>query len=237
MSDLTTSSSKEVLEAIDLERLSQLMDKVCKGWKGVGRARRWNCPNPQHPDKTPSATVFPASYGKATARWKCHSCGAGGTAVDLITISNNVDWKVAMDELRRFLGMPIFQPQHPDSQTRTSKKPERNDSVKQPVATNGSEPDNGSACPHCHRPYIASNAPATHPYEGFITTHTQKEDDDTQIEGAADLREILNPERESYPEGNYRSSKTLLLQFEAEKSIPAILSSSLKNGLQPEAGI
>ena len=51
---------------------------------GPTRGRLWPCPNPGHRQtgRTPPLSVFTDRHGGQ--RWKCHGCGDGGTAIDLV---------------------------------------------------------------------------------------------------------------------------------------------------------
>lgn len=63
------------------------------------QGRAFSCPNPAHPkgDQHPSAGFF----GDGDARWKCHSCGESGDAVDLVRVAKGCDFA----EAKRFLGI------------------------------------------------------------------------------------------------------------------------------------
>ena len=66
---------------------------------GPPRHRKWPCPNPDHAQtgRTPPVSIFATRDGQA--RWRCHGCGAGGTAIDLIMISQRTDVRGALDAL------------------------------------------------------------------------------------------------------------------------------------------
>jgi hypothetical protein len=66
---------------------------------GPSRNRRWACPNPNHPQtgRTPPVTIFHTARGDA--RWRCHGCGTGGTALDLVIAARGVDISTALDTL------------------------------------------------------------------------------------------------------------------------------------------
>ncbi len=70
-----------------------------------GRGRMGACPEPTHAQtgKTP-----PVAIGHQNGRgvWNCHGCGAGGSAVDLLTIRRGITVGEALDHLRRAAGMP-----------------------------------------------------------------------------------------------------------------------------------
>lgn len=69
-----------LLAATDLRALA---DELLTPNGRSGAARMWSCPNPQHPQtgRTPPVGIFTSRRGEQ--RWRCHSCGDGGTAIDL----------------------------------------------------------------------------------------------------------------------------------------------------------
>ena len=70
-----------LLAAVDLRELA---DELLGPAGTNGRARMWPCPNPQHAQtgRTPPVSVFTSRRGDQ--RWRCHGCGDGGTAIDLV---------------------------------------------------------------------------------------------------------------------------------------------------------
>lgn len=70
-----------LLAAIDLRALA---DDLLGATGTNGRARMWPCPNRQHPQtgRTPPLSIFTSHRGDQ--RWRCHGCGDGGTAIDLV---------------------------------------------------------------------------------------------------------------------------------------------------------
>lgn len=101
-----------LLAAVDLPALA---DELLGGSKGTGRAARWSCPNPDHHSqtgRTPPVTVYDSHRGEQ--RWRCHACGDGGTAIDLITRTHNLGARGALDELARRTGItPNHEPTAP----------------------------------------------------------------------------------------------------------------------------
>ncbi|SNQ46595.1 hypothetical protein FRACA_1480003 [Frankia canadensis] len=79
-SEVTTVDRDAVLDRTDLAALAT---EICGDPQGRGRGARWHCPNPAHPDEHPSMGIYQGFQGRW--RWKCHACGEGGTAVDLLT--------------------------------------------------------------------------------------------------------------------------------------------------------
>ncbi|ONH60476.1 molecular chaperone [Frankia sp. CcI49] len=71
-----------ILDATDIAALAS---EKCGTPQGSGRRARWHCPNPAHPDEHPSMGIYQNRRGQW--RWKCLACGEGGTAIDLIMIT------------------------------------------------------------------------------------------------------------------------------------------------------
>jgi hypothetical protein len=99
----------EVLARTDL---AELATQICGQPRGNGAGRRWHCPSPRHPDENPSMGIFRSSTGNQ--RWKCHACGEGGTAVDMLMIAHDIGPGEALRDLARAAGL------HPDP-VRTSR--------------------------------------------------------------------------------------------------------------------
>ena len=95
----------EVLERTDL---TELATEVCGPPRRPGPSAKWHCPSPNHPDEHPSMGVYRNPRGQQ--RWKCHSCGEGGTAVDLLMISGGVDAGAALRELADRAGVRATDP-------------------------------------------------------------------------------------------------------------------------------
>ncbi|RMH80570.1 MAG: toprim domain-containing protein [Actinomyces sp.] len=70
-----------LLAATDLRSLA---DDLLGPGHGRGRSRMWPCPNPNHAQtgRTPPVSIFTSRRGEQ--RWRCHGCGDGGTAIDLV---------------------------------------------------------------------------------------------------------------------------------------------------------
>ena len=70
-----------LLAAIDLRDLA---DELLGPGRSTGRSRMWPCPSAQHAQtgRTPPVSVFTSRRGEQ--RWRCHGCGEGGTAIDLV---------------------------------------------------------------------------------------------------------------------------------------------------------
>jgi hypothetical protein len=70
-----------LLAAVDLRELA---DELLGPAGTNGRARMWPCPNRQHTQtgRTPPVSIFTSRRGDQ--RWRCHGCGEGGTAIDLV---------------------------------------------------------------------------------------------------------------------------------------------------------
>jgi hypothetical protein len=71
------------------------------GIKHNQEKRAFNCQHPDHNDKHASASYGEKTNTKnGTTLWKCHGCGRGGDAVDLVRIVNSTDYAGAMDFLQ-----------------------------------------------------------------------------------------------------------------------------------------
>ena len=70
-----------LLAAVDLRALA---DDLLGHRSGGGRSPMWPCPNTQHAQsgRTPPVSIFTSRRGEQ--RWRCHGCGDGGTAIDLV---------------------------------------------------------------------------------------------------------------------------------------------------------
>src|SRR6266496_6224419 len=95
----------EVLARTDLARLAT---EVCGEPVGRGHGTKWHCPNPDHPDRHPSMSIYRGRRGHP--RWKCHSCGEGGTAIDLVMITSRLRAGDALRQLASELGMHAADP-------------------------------------------------------------------------------------------------------------------------------
>lgn len=85
-----------LLASVDLELLANQM----LGADDVGHRRRtWPCPDPHHAQtgRTPPVSIFLSRRGEQ--RWRCHGCGAGGTAIDLVMLATGRDVRGAMELL------------------------------------------------------------------------------------------------------------------------------------------
>lgn len=108
--------------------LRELATELCGPPRGRGRSAAWHCPDPAHPDNNPSMGIFRARAGHD--RWKCQSCGQGGTAIDLLTLVTGTTVGGAFRELAERLGLhgdsPTDRPQRP--------RPRSGDRLSAPVA-------------------------------------------------------------------------------------------------------
>lgn len=85
--------------------LTALADEFLGGRRGTTRSPAWPCPNPQHAQtgRTPPVSIFTSRRGEQ--RWRCHGCGTGGTAIDLVMACCRTDARQAMDQLARRVGI------------------------------------------------------------------------------------------------------------------------------------
>lgn len=87
----------EILAATDL---ATELERVVGPARGQGRSARWHCPSTAHgpqTGRTPPVTVFAGR--DEFERWKCHACGAGGTAIDLVLAARGGTVAEALDYL------------------------------------------------------------------------------------------------------------------------------------------
>jgi DNA primase len=77
--------------------LVALMTELAGQPSGRAGANRWHCVVPEHDDENPSTTVFEDSHGKQ--RWKCWSCGHGGTAIDALMEARSMSLADAITNL------------------------------------------------------------------------------------------------------------------------------------------
>ncbi len=87
----------EVLARTDL---AALCEETLGPPKGHGRSATWPCPDPRHgtqTGKSPPVSLFTSHYGEQ--RWRCHACGAGGTAIDLVMATQGVSFRDAIELL------------------------------------------------------------------------------------------------------------------------------------------
>lgn len=90
-----------LLAAVDLRALAD--DLVGPG-RSNGRSRMWPCPNRQHAQtgRTPPVSIFTSHGGEQ--RWRCHGCGDGGTAIDLVLACRGGSPREAMTYLAERAG-------------------------------------------------------------------------------------------------------------------------------------
>lgn len=93
-------------ELIRRVQLDELCDELLGPRKGRGRSASWSCPSPEHgpqTGKTPPLSTFVSRSGDQ--RWRCHGCGAGGTALDLVMVAEGLDFKSAIAALAGRAGL------------------------------------------------------------------------------------------------------------------------------------
>jgi DNA primase len=98
-----TDDRDEILARVDLENLFQAM-----GYP-QGRNKLWTCPSPTHAQSgaTPPVKI---SHEKDRDVWYCHGCGAGGSAIDLLTTATGCGVAEAFVDLRDLSGMADHTP-------------------------------------------------------------------------------------------------------------------------------
>src|SRR5204862_356876 len=93
----------EILARADLP---SLCEETLGPAQGHGRSATWPCPAPRHgpqTGKSPPVSVFISRYGEQ--RWRCHACGAGGTAIDLVMVTQGLGFRDAIEVLAQRAGV------------------------------------------------------------------------------------------------------------------------------------
>ena len=92
-----------LLAAVDLRLLA---DDLLGPGRANGRSRMWPCPNSRHSQtgRTPPVSIFTGRRGEQ--RWRCHGCGDGGTAIDLVLACCGSTAREAMTYLAGRVGHP-----------------------------------------------------------------------------------------------------------------------------------
>ncbi len=91
----------ELLRRVDL---AALLDSLTPS---AGRTfrRTWRCPHPDHEDRNPSVSMRVVG---GIGRWRCWSCGQGGTAIDALVVARVLTVGQAIEHLAaRALPAPI----------------------------------------------------------------------------------------------------------------------------------
>ncbi len=85
--------------------LTSLADELLGGRRGTARSPVWPCPDPQHAQtgRTPPVSIFTSRRGEQ--RWRCHGCGAGGTAIDLVMRCCRTNARDAIEQLALRVGL------------------------------------------------------------------------------------------------------------------------------------
>ena len=91
-----------LLASVDLRSLA---DELLGGHHGSERSPTWPCPVPTHAQtgRTPPVSIFVTRWGEQ--RWRCHGCGASGSAIDLVIHIHRVDVRRAMELLASRTGL------------------------------------------------------------------------------------------------------------------------------------
>lgn len=90
-----------IIATVDLRALA---DELLGPHAGGERNPSWACPNPQHSQtgRTPPVSIFTSHRGEQ--RWRCHGCGEGGTAIDLVMACSGTEPGEALQDLARRVG-------------------------------------------------------------------------------------------------------------------------------------
>jgi hypothetical protein len=87
----------------------RLADELLGSHRGTDRVPTWPCPvHDGQTGRTPPLSIFTDRFGEQ--RWKCHACGEGGTAIDLLVQARGVSVRDALGELSRRTGTPPLGP-------------------------------------------------------------------------------------------------------------------------------
>ena len=91
-----------LLASVDLRSLA---DELLGGHHGSERSPTWSCPVPTHAQtgRTPPVSIFITRWGEQ--RWRCHGCGASGSAIDLVIHTHGVDVRRAMELIASRTGL------------------------------------------------------------------------------------------------------------------------------------
>lgn len=108
----------ELLRRVDLR---QLADELLGGHCGSERSPTWSCPVPTHAQtgQTPPLSIFVTRWGEE--RWRCHGCGASGSAIDLVMHAHGIDVRGAMEWLSQRSGPSVLDP--PQRSRSTKRRP------------------------------------------------------------------------------------------------------------------
>lgn len=87
-----TVDRKELLRRVDL---AALLDRLTPPAERKQR-RRWRCPDPDHEDRHPSVSMRVVN---GIGRWRCWSCGRGGTAIDVLVVARGLAVGEAIHQL------------------------------------------------------------------------------------------------------------------------------------------
>jgi DNA primase len=82
----------ELLRRVDL---ADLLDRLAPP-AGVTVRRRWRCIHPDHEDRHPSLSMRVVD---GIGRWRCWSCGRGGTAIDALVAARGLNVGQAIEQL------------------------------------------------------------------------------------------------------------------------------------------
>lgn len=104
----TGSRRDEITDVLARVDLAGLMDELVAVSVGHGTGRRWQCPDPAHPDAHPSVTVRAGRDGQQ--RWSCWSGGHRGDALDLVRLTRGFDHRQALDWLTTHTGLTTTPP-------------------------------------------------------------------------------------------------------------------------------
>jgi Toprim-like len=88
--------------------LPAMLDSLSGPALRAGPGARWRCPDPGHPDESPSVSVFTDHRG--VQRWRCWSGGHGGTAIDALVAARSMTVGEALEQLASLAGGWVASP-------------------------------------------------------------------------------------------------------------------------------
>lgn len=128
---------RPLADLVALVDLPALVERYSGQGRRSGGSFTYRCPNPQHPDSTPSFTVSKDKRG----RWRasCWSqCAWHGDALDLVRWLDGCDVPTGANKLRAFLGLPTTELWVPPTPKRPAPKREHRPT---PLPTETRTPD------------------------------------------------------------------------------------------------
>lgn len=124
----TADDLAEVIDAVDLPAL---VESFTSGRRS-GTGWTYNCPNPDHADRSPSFSVY-RTAGSPRWLYKCHGCGAAGDALTFLERFGGRTRSDAVAELRDRTGLRRLEPLHRDRKPKRATRATSDRSTTRPV--------------------------------------------------------------------------------------------------------